>query len=53
MIRPIRMLPFALAAAATAYGLAALVGAGPLYSALTGAIVGGWLLGRLTRTQTL
>lgn len=50
LIRPIRMLPFALAAAMAAYGLAVFAGAGPVYGPIAGAIAGGWALGRLTRT---
>ncbi|MHA6288323.1 hypothetical protein [Maricaulis sp. CAU 1757] len=46
---PIRMLPFALAAALAAYGLAYTVGAGEMMSPLFAAIVGGWTLGRLSR----
>lgn len=52
MIRPIRMLPLALTAAFGAYALVAFIGASSLYAALAGAVAGGWLLGRLTRTQT-
>ncbi len=51
MIRPIRMLPLALTAAVGAYGVAMIVGAGPFYASLAGAIAGGWLLGCLMRTQ--
>jgi hypothetical protein len=47
--RPIRMLPFALAAGLGVYLLAHLAGAGETWSPVLAAIAGGWTLGRLTR----
>jgi uncharacterized membrane protein YjjB (DUF3815 family) len=47
--RPIRMLPFALAAGLSAYGLAFLAGAGDTWSPVLAAIAAGWTLGRLCR----
>ncbi|OLF72238.1 hypothetical protein AWH62_10365 [Maricaulis sp. W15] len=47
--RPIRMLPFALAAGLGAYVLALLAGAGETWSPVLAAIAAGWTLGRLTR----
>ncbi len=48
-IRAIRVLPFALAAAAGTYFLLERFGLGSDWSALVAAIAGGWVLGRLTR----
>lgn len=49
MIRPIRMLPFALTAGLAVYGIAWTVGAGATLSPLCAAIAAGWTLGRLMR----
>tara|TARA_R110002073_G_scaffold126503_1_gene271237 strand:- start:6554 stop:6742 length:189 start_codon:yes stop_codon:yes gene_type:complete len=48
-IRAIRVLPFALAAAAGAYFLLDRLGLGADWAAVLGAIAGGWTLGRLMR----
>jgi hypothetical protein len=47
--RPIRLLPFALAAGLGAYALAFLAGAGETWSPVIGACAAGWTLGRLSR----
>ncbi len=47
--RPIRMLPFALAAGLGVYLLAHLAGAGEVWTPILAAIAAGWTLGRLTR----
>lgn len=47
--RPIRMLPFALAAGLGVYLLAVFAGAGETLAPLAAAIAAGWTLGRLTR----
>jgi len=47
--RPIRMLPFALAAGLAVYVLALFAGAGELSAPVLAAIAAGWTLGRLTR----
>jgi uncharacterized membrane protein YjjB (DUF3815 family) len=47
--RAIRMLPFALAAGLGAYYLLTKLGLGDDWTPLLSAIVGGWVLGRLTR----
>lgn len=49
MIRPIRMLPLALIAAALGNGLAVMVGLDPTWAAVVGAAIGGGVLGRLCR----
>ena len=51
VIRPIRMLPFALTAALAVYGIAWTLGAGETMSPLFAAIAGGWTLGHLTRRR--
>tara|TARA_R110002096_G_scaffold104283_3_gene229733 strand:- start:1318 stop:1506 length:189 start_codon:yes stop_codon:yes gene_type:complete len=48
-IRAIRVLPFALAAAAGAYFGLNWLGVGADWAVVAGAIAGGWTLGRLTR----
>lgn len=48
-IRPIRLLPFALAAGLGVYALAFLAGAGTTWSPLLAACAAGWTLGRLSR----
>lgn len=47
--RPIRLLPFALAAGLAAYMLAFLAGAGETWSPVIAACAAGWTLGRLMR----
>ena len=47
--RPIRMLPFALAAGLTAYLMLSLAGVDATMTAIFAAIAGGWTLGRLSR----